>query len=248
MGSKDRKHRWVVDRVQSNIVDGPMAGPFALRASGITRIYGSTVALWGIDLVARAGECLIVRGPNASGKSTLLRVLAGLTAPTRGSVRWIGELTRPTPRVAFVGHQTQLWDALTVLENLTLHARLARVDPAQAVEALGRLGLAGIGPQRAGSLSSGQRRRAAVARAVAFEPDILLLDEPFASLDEEAAELVAQELRRQRERGRLLVLASHELDRSSWVGTRTIWLEGGRLRHDGVDPVLDTGRMHVAGR
>lgn len=224
-------------RVLTEIEARPTTGSFALRAADLTKLYGWTVALWAVDLVARAGEAVVVRGPNASGKSTLLRILAGLTAPTRGSVRWVAESASPTPRVAFVGHHTHLWDALTVWENLALHARLARARPDAAVDGLDRLGLAGIIAQRVGTLSSGQRRRVAIARAVASEPDVLLLDEPFASLDDEAASLVVRELARQRDRGRLLVLASHELDRSSSVSTRAIWLDGGRIRTDRADGV-----------
>ena len=214
------------------IVHRQAAAPFALQATGLTKLYRSTVALWAVDLTVRAGEALTVRGPNASGKSTLLRMLAGLTPPTRGTVRWIGEPSEPVARVAFVGHQTHLWDALTVLENIRLHAELGRADPARAEGPLGRLGLASIVGAAAGSLSSGLRRRVAIARALAVEPDVLVLDEPFASLDDDAAEYVADELRRQRDDGRMLVLASHEFGRTSTVETRTVWLDAGRVLPD----------------
>lgn len=206
--------------------------PFALQATGLTKLYGSTVALWAVDLTVRGGEALTVRGPNASGKSTLLRILAGLTPPTHGTVRWIGESSKPVARIAFVGHQTHLWDALTVWENIRLHAELGRADPAHAEGPLGRLGLASIVGAAAGSLSSGLRRRVAIARALVIEPDVLVLDEPFASLDDDAAEFVADELRRQRDDGRMLVLASHEFGRTSTVETRTMWLEAGRVLPD----------------
>lgn len=221
-----------MNRVPPEILPRQTPAPVALRATGLTKLYGSTVALWAVDLAVRAGEALTVRGPNASGKSTLLRILAGLTPPTRGTVGWISEPSDRVARVAFVGHETHLWDALTVWENIRLHAQLGRADPARAEGPLGRLGLAGNVGSPAGSLSSGVRRRVAIARALVVDPDVLVLDEPFASLDDGAAELVADELRRQRDDGRMLVLASHEFGRTSTVETRTIWLEAGRVLPD----------------
>lgn len=100
-------HERVSEPVPPAIVHRRTAAPYVLQATGLIRLYGSTVALWGVDLTVRAGEAVTVRGPNASGKSTLLRILAGLTPPTRKTVRWISESSDRVAQVAFVGHQTQ---------------------------------------------------------------------------------------------------------------------------------------------
>ena len=97
-----------------------------LRASMVTKLYGSTIALWRADFDAKSGELVALEGPNASGKTTLLRILAGLTAPTSGRVSWTGVAGDRGPRVAHVSHESHLYMALTPLENLRLTAHLAR--------------------------------------------------------------------------------------------------------------------------
>lgn len=200
----------------------------AVIASSLTKIYGQTVALWRVDLTVRSGEIVAVGGPNGSGKSTLLRVLAGLTAPTAGSVASSGEAGGPPPRVAFVGHATHLLGALTPAENLRLTSRLARrhCDPDRW------LGSLGIGPSVARpcrELSSGTQRRVALARALMTDPDVLLLDEPFAGLDRAASDLAEDVLGLAAREGRIIVLASHDTERAARLATRSIALDAGHL-------------------
>lgn len=201
---------------------------FSFRAAAITKIFGETVALWQVDLHARSGELLAVHGANASGKTTLLRIIAGLTAPTRGGVTWATPPGR-RPRVAMVGHATHLFDRLSPLENVALAARLARRDEAVAVGLLAALGVGRFGARPVQGLSAGTRRRVGLARAVATDPDVLVVDEPFAGLDPEAAELVGRLLASLRDEGRLLVVASHDDSRTRLLATRSAWIEGGRV-------------------
>lgn len=201
----------------------------SLRATGITKLFGETVALWDVDLDAQSAALIAIRGANGSGKSTLLRVLAGVATPTRGRIAWTTTDPGSRPRVALVGHATHLFDELTALENVELAARLARRDRAVAVELLGELGVGRDGARRAGGLSAGTRRRVALARALATDPDVLLVDEPFAGLDEASADLVGRVLARSREAGRLLVVATHDDARSRSIATRTLWLVEGRM-------------------
>lgn len=199
-----------------------------LTANGLSKLYGTTLAVVNVDFTARTGELVVLRGPNASGKSTLLRLLAGLAAPSAGRVTLTGDAGART-KVAFVGHAGHLFDDLSPEENLVLAARLAGADAANILALLDRLGLAAVARSRCRELSSGTLRRVALARALATEPAVLLVDEPFAGLDAGAADRVAGVLAAARDDGRLVIVASHEDARSSRLADRTIELVGGRL-------------------
>ena len=202
--------------------------PVALTATGLAKLYGGTLALVGVDLSARSRELVLVRGANASGKSTLLRLLAGLSSPSAGQVRVTCEAgTRP--RLAFVGHAGHLFADLTPGENLVLAARLAGADPDAVLSILDRLGVAAVAHTRSRALSSGTLRRVALARGLATDPDVLIADEPFAGLDADAARRVAVVLGETRDAGRLVIVASHEDARSRTLADRSLELVAGRV-------------------
>jgi len=200
-----------------------------MTATGLTKLYGETVALWRVDLRAASRELVVVHGPNASGKSTLLRIIAGLTAATRGQVRWATGAGESRPRLAFVGHAGHLYDALTPLENLRLAARLARAENMDLLQVLDRLGLAAIAATPCLELSAGMARRVAIGRAIATDPDVLLVDEPFATQDQAAGNIVAALLADLALEGRLVIIASHDDARDRSIATRTVFLEAGRV-------------------
>ena len=203
-----------------------------VTATGLGKLYGSTLALVGVELTARGGELVVIRGPNASGKSTLLRLLAGLASPSAGRVSTSSEAGVRTT-VGFVGHAGHLFEDLSPEENLALAARLAGADPSRILSLLDQLGLASVARVQCRALSAGTQRRVALARALATDPAILLVDEPFAGLDTNAADRVAALLSNARDEGRLVVIASHEDARSSWLADRTIELVGGRVVQTG---------------
>ncbi len=203
-----------------------------LRASTVTKLYGGTVALWRADLDVRSGELVALLGPNASGKTTLLRILAGLTAPTSGRVTWTGTVGDRSHRVAHVGHEAHLYMALTPFENLRLTAQLARRDIETGLRLCERLGLTSCLGTPCLQLSSGTLRRVAVARALTADPDVLLLDEPFASLDAAAGEAAAAVLLEFAALGRLVVLAAHEEVVVRTIATRLVRLYGGQIVSD----------------
>ena len=210
------------------LLDHSKRPTLVLTAIGLSKLYGGTLALVDVELRAQSGALLLVRGPNASGKSTLLRLLAGLATPSAGRVSLTREAGGP-PRMAFVGHAGQIFSDLTPVENLTLAARLADADTSTILALLDRLDIATVAHSRCRSLSSGTLRRVALARALATDPDALFADEPFAGLDAEAADRVAAVLTEARDEGRLVIIASHEEVRSSALADCSMELRGGRV-------------------
>ena len=209
----------------------PAARPHVvLRATGITKVFGETVALWGVDLDCRSRELIAVHGANGSGKSTLLRIVAGLMSPTRGRVTMTRADGYAPLRVGFLGHATHLFDELTPIENVALAARLSRRDPAIGIDLLDQLGVAPYGARRVATLSAGTRRRVGLARVLATDPDVLLLDEPLAGLDRDAADLVRGILVQARDDGRLVAVATHDDASSRLMATKTLRLEQRRIR------------------
>lgn len=199
-----------------------------LSAEGITRLFGETVALWDVSLTAGSGELLEIVGPNGSGKSTLLRILAGLLHPDRGRVQWVSADARP--RIDYVGHQTQLFGGLTVSETFELAARIPGSGAQRASTIRDQLGLSALGQARVASLSAGMRRRLALARALMSGGQVLIVDEPFASLDPGASAVVAAALIEHRQRGGLVLISGHLPAPSLDGASRTVALGsvGGR--------------------
>lgn len=210
---------------------------FVFRAAGVTKLFGDTIALWDIGIDCRSGDLLAIQGANGSGKSTLLRIVAGLTAPTRGDVTWTSDAPGALPRVGLLGHASHLFDELTAIENVALAARLAGRDEQSALTLLGELGVAPSGARRSGGLSAGTRRRVGLARVLATDPDVLLVDEPFAGLDERACELVGRVLEEARDEGRIVGIATHDGIRSRSIATRIVELEAGRIRNPHAKPI-----------
>ncbi|HOX19481.1 MAG TPA: heme ABC exporter ATP-binding protein CcmA [Gemmatimonadales bacterium] len=225
--------------------------PPLLSARGLVRAFGALQVLRGVDLDVRAGEMLAVAGPNGAGKTTLLRLLAGLMRPSAGEVRIRGQ--RPTrddpgPRraIGLLSHHTFLYDDLTPAENLHFTARLyGLTDPAGATRAaLEEVGLTARADTPVRHLSRGLLQRAAIARALLHQPDILLLDEPFTGLDAPSADRFRALLAAQLARGRALVLVSHHLAEAWDLATHVAVLSGGRWALEGSRP-SDLAAFHA---
>ena len=204
----------------------PRASPH-VACDRVTKLFGSTVALWRVDLEATAGQFVLVHGPNGCGKSTLLRILAGLSPPTAGHVRWDGSAATK-PRIVRVGHGSGLYDALTPLEHFDLFARLGWTDSDRALEIFAGLGAGHVLGRPCGGLSAGTRRRVALARAFASRSDVVLLDEPLASLDERAATGVVSLIEESADRGRLVIAAAPSDPRLRAIAHHTVALNDGR--------------------
>jgi len=213
----------------------PSSDGAILDAVGLERAFGALRVLRGLDVRVGAGEALVVAGPNGAGKTTLLRVLAGLARPSSGEVRVLGARLGPSNPdarrpIGFVSHRSMLYDDLTVRENVVLAARLYGLpDPGAAAErALAAVGLDGRDDERPRHLSRGLLQRASIARALVHGPRLLLLDEPFTSLDAPAAERLRELLAERLAVGLALVLVTHHLDEAWQLASRVAVLAGGR--------------------
>ena len=201
-------------------------------------VYGRSLALDGVDLELEEGIAGLF-GPNGSGKSTLLRVLAGLLRPSSGEVRAFGSPISMKSeslrgRIGYVGHRSGLYGRLTVMENLLLFARLHGRSSTRAETVLDRLGLGDRRETPVASLSAGYRRRAAVARALLHDPDLLLLDEPYANLDDEAAAFVSNAVVEWRRPGRAAIVATHGAKKVKAYADAGLILQRGRLIRQGT--------------
>jgi tungstate transport system ATP-binding protein len=201
-----------------------------VHLKGVELRYGAVQALAGVDLRIAAGERVALIGANGSGKSTLLRLLHGLLRPTAGSV-----LRDGTMRQAMV-FQRPFALRLSALTNVALALWLRgtrwRAAREQALAALARVGLAGIALRNARTLSGGQLQRLALARAWSLQPQVLLLDEPTASLDPHAKREVEALMADFAEGGMTLVFASHNLGQVKRLATRVVYMERGRVLAD----------------
>ncbi len=203
----------------------------AIELDGLTRRYGERVALDGLTLSLEAGRTLVVFGPNGAGKSTLLRVLATLLRPHAGSARVLGrELPREDwavrGKVGLLSHDPLLYRDLSARENLDYHARLHGVPAGRAEELLGAVGLTLRAGDPVHTFSRGMVQRLAVCRAVLHDPPVLLLDEPRANLDPQAAALVEPLIGAGS--GRTRVVTSHDPAGGLAEADVALGLRGGR--------------------
>jgi heme ABC exporter ATP-binding subunit CcmA len=205
----------------------------AVRLRSITRVFGVTPAVVRVDLTIERGEVVLVRGPNGAGKSTLLRVIATALSPTYGSGDVLGfdlvrERERIRAQVELLGHRTRLYEDLTAAENLRFACAMTDAPRAGVPDALDRVGLLDVADERVRGFSQGMRQRVAVARALLREPQLLLLDEPYAGLDTSARDAVDHAIADARAAGRTAIVATHDVTRGS-LATRTVVMDGGRL-------------------
>ena len=218
------------------------SGP-AVELDALRRNYGERAALAGVSLTLAGGRTLVVFGPNGAGKTTLLRVLATLLRPHAGRVRVLGEelpreAWRTRGRIALLGHEPLLYRELSARENLRYHAQLHGVTPERVEERLRAVAMIERADEPVRTLSRGMVQRVAVARATLHDPELLLLDEPYANLDPAAIELVEPLIGV--DSGRTRVLTSHDPLRGLAEADVVLGLRGGRVAllggADSIDP------------
>jgi heme ABC exporter ATP-binding subunit CcmA len=204
-----------------------------IKAEGLRVVFGHTVALDSVTVDIEPGVTGLF-GPNGSGKSTFLRVAAGLLRPIAGNVTIDGvpaamrsEAARR--RIGYAGHEPGLYPHLTVSENLKLFALLYGVPSSRVENMIASVGLSRRADTTVAELSAGLQRRAAVARALLHEPDVLLLDEPYANLDDEASEMISEAVVSWSSPRRYAVIATHGAKRVKAFADAGVILRDGRV-------------------
>lgn len=188
-----------------------------LTATGLSCVRGERPLFSGLDLAVGPGEWLHVQGENGAGKTSLLRILASLSPPAEGEIRWQGEqihiLGEDYRRaLLFLGHHGAVKEDLTPFENLTLAAQLdgTTLDEATALRALGRFGLRGREDLAVRFLSAGQKRRVLLARLAVRKAALWILDEPFTALDVKAVDMLSGLIEEHLATGGMAILTSHQ--------------------------------------
>lgn len=205
-----------------------------LECQSVSRFFGEAVVLRQVSFGCAAGQCLVLSGANGAGKSTLLRILAGALRPSLGSAQVNGAPVATAAarrQTGFLSHQSLLHPQLTVEENLRFYAILYGLGDVQAAvgRALEQVRGGYLAPRRVGELSQGMRQKAALARALLHQPRLLLLDEPFASLDVDTVGELRACLLQLRRQGLAIVLSSHNRQQVEGLADGEARLERGRL-------------------
>ena len=193
----------------------------------LVKRYGLKTVLRGVDFEVQPGEFVALLGPNGAGKTTFLRILASLSRPSLGEVkvanyRLPDQSAQVRARLGVVSHMPLLYNDLTAEENLAFYARMYGLPNFQAriTEVLTMVGLDARRRDLVGSFSRGMQQRLAIGRAVLHDPDVMLFDEPYTGLDQDASSMLDEVLRSVAAQGRTVVMTSHDLARAEELATR----------------------------
>lgn len=218
----------------------------AIAAENLVKVYKGAVAVDGISFRVNAGSMTALLGGNGAGKTTTISMIMGLVRPTSGSIHVLGvDMARHRHRVLhrmnFESPYVDMPGRLTVRQNLKVFAQLYGVEdvPARIAQLADQLELTELLDRPSGRLSAGQKTRVSLAKALLNEPDLLLLDEPTASLDPDTADWVRSRLERYRdERGATMLIASHNMAEVERLCERVIIMKRGRIEDDGSPETL----------
>jgi heme exporter protein A len=213
-----------------------------VKAVGLTKLYGPTRALAGVDITLRAGTITSIEGPNGSGKSTLVNILSLIMRPSRGDVRY-GELTAKDnaeeirKRLGLLSHSAMLYPDLTGRENLTLFGSLYALDNIEKriEDAIARFETKSFLDRPVRTYSRGQTQRIALSRALLHTPRLLLLDEPTTGLDEASQARFVSAVREEKARGAIIVLVTHDDALATSLADVRVRLERGRLAESVIE-------------
>lgn len=216
----------------------PQPSSVGLYLERVSKRYGLLYALRDVSLQIRAGEFVLLLGPNGCGKTTLLRIAARLCQPTSGQV--VLEGTAPADHeharaIGYLGHQTLLYDELTGAENLRFFARLYGIESESLLDEW--LQAIELWPRRndlVRTYSRGMRQRLSIARALLHNPDLLLLDEPTTGLDQSGLTWLGQTLVRLKQQGKTIVVSTHSRETLAELATRCVTLAAGTVVDDSV--------------
>jgi len=214
-----------------------------LQIEAVSHAYATVKVLDNVSMEIGSGEFVTLLGASGSGKTTLLRIIGGLIQPGTGRIRVAGrDITRLPPEkrdIGFVFQNYALFPHLTVAENIGFPLKVRglpkRDIDRQVQEALGTVGLAGLGRRHPAQLSGGQQQRVALARAIVFRPRVLLLDEPLGALDRQLRQQLGLELRSlQRRSGITMVYVTHDQEEAFTMSTQVAVMNQGRVLQIGA--------------
>jgi NitT/TauT family transport system ATP-binding protein len=232
------------DLTAATATTAPARGATRIAIEGLAKEFGSLRVFENVNLEIGERECVAIVGPSGCGKTTLLRSIDGLVAPTEGEVRIEGVPVRKPPKgVAVVFQHVGLFPWKTVFQNVAYGLQMSGASKAQIRERVPRMielvGLTGFEKAYPYQLSGGMQQRTGLARALAVEPDVLLMDEPFASIDAQTREILQFELLRIWEtRPTSMVFVTHSIDEAVLMGDRVVVLRG---RPSTVAEVIEVG-------
>jgi len=233
----------------------PASQASVIQVQGLTKSFGSHLALRGIDLEVRQGESVVIFGPNGAGKTTLIKVLATIMNPSSGMVLVDGLNLKNNAeeircRIGVVTHQTFLYSNLTTYENLEFYSRMYDVSRVKerVHEVVAMVGMTSRLYNRVGTLSRGMQQRLSIARSLLHKPAIMLLDEPETGLDQQAISMLWEALQTEGEGNRTIILTTHNLERGVELGNRLLILDKGKIVYQGSTQALDLADLQQAYR
>jgi ABC-type multidrug transport system ATPase subunit len=214
-----------------------------LQIDGLTKRYGATCALRGIDLCVERGQVLALLGPNGAGKSTLFGCLLGFSLPTTGKILFQGKPLTDADRAGFgyAAEQIALYPQRSVKDNAEFFAELKGLSGSEAGRQLDRVGLAGVRDRKVRQLSKGMLQRLGLAIALCGQPQLLVLDEPFNGLDPALLGTLQNILRDERKRGATLLISTHTMSAIEPLATHVAVLLKGQIAAFGTLEGLRAG-------
>ena len=221
-----------------------------IKVKKLVKRFGLKTVLRGLDFEVQPGEFVALLGPNGAGKTTFLRILASLSRPSVGSVDIAGyslpkQAAAVRARLGVVSHMPLIYDDLTAEENLTFYARMYGIENAgtRITEVLEMVGLEARRRDLVRTFSRGMQQRLAIGRAVLHDPDVVLFDEPYTGLDQDASSMLDGVLKTVANQGRTVVMTSHDLARAEDQATRFDILSRGVIAASSTREGLGTGNL-----
>ena len=221
-----------------------------IEVKKLVKRFGMKAILRGLDFQVQPGEFVALLGPNGAGKTTFLRILASLSRPSLGEVKVAGyrlphQAAQVRARLGVVSHMPLLYGDLTAEENLEFYARMYGLTETQAriTDVLNMVGLESRRKDIVRTFSRGMQQRLAIGRAVLHDPDVMLFDEPYTGLDQDASEMLDDVLRSVAAQGRTVVMTSHDLARAEELATRFDVLSRGVIVTSATRSSLGTSNL-----